>query len=491
MLFHSVQFMVFLCAALVAYWAVHKRRLPRLVVLFAASVVFYSAWMPLPLLLFAALAFVMWQAASGIRRAESDRGKKIWVSAAVTIFLITLGIFKYANLFYSTAIDLARLLGKDVAFHRLDWIFPLGISFGVFQAIHYVVDVYRGHITERYGYWKTLLYLLFFPHLIAGPIVRAPFLLARFDEVPSVTKEEGARAIYRIATGVAKKLLLADLLSVGIVDPVFASPTIYTSTEVAVAVVAYTFQIYYDFSAYSDIAIGAAALFGFKFPENFNKPYVARNLFEFWNRWHMTLSTWLRDYLYFPLGGSREGKWKTLRNVMIVMVLGGLWHGAGWRFAVWGFVHGCGLWIVRLWWWTTGYERREPGPFAKDRERTEQPTRWRLGPMLGPVLGVALTFTYVVLSRVFFRSPDVSHAVTVFRQLFEGTVGVVNVHTPVWVALFFSALLHWLPPQLYERSARAFVWLPAPARAVMLVVLIVGVRQIASFEARPYIYFQF
>ncbi len=250
--------MVFLSLTLGLYWAVSKHRLARLSVLFVASVVFYSAWMPLPLVLFAGLAFIMWQSAIGIRRAHTVAGKKIWVGIAVTLFLLTLSIFKYANLFYSTSVDLVRLLGVDATFHRLDWIFPLGISFGVFQAIHYVVDVYRGHITERYGFWKTLLYLLFFPHLIAGPIVRAPFLLARLDAEPLVSREQAARAIYRIATGIAKKLLLADLLSVGIVDPVFAAPGIYTSTEVLVAVVAYTFQIYYDFSGYSDIAIGTA-----------------------------------------------------------------------------------------------------------------------------------------------------------------------------------------------------------------------------------------
>jgi alginate O-acetyltransferase complex protein AlgI len=475
MLFHSVQFMVFLSLTLGLYWAVSQHRSARLVVLFIASVVFYSAWMPLPLVLFAGLAFIMWQTALGIRRAQSERAKKLWVGVSVTLFLITLSLFKYANLFYSTSVDIARLLGFEATFHRLDWIFPLGISFGVFQAIHYVVDVYRGHITERYGFWKTLLYLLFFPHLIAGPIVRAPFLLARFDETPVVSRDQAARAVYRIATGIAKKLLLADLLSVGIVDPVFASPGIYTSTEVLVAVVAYTFQIYYDFSAYSDIAIGTAALFGFEFPENFNKPYTARNLFEFWNRWHMTLSTWLRDYLYFPLGGSQRGRLITLRNVMIVMVLGGLWHGAGWRFALWGFVHGIGLWIVRCYWWATGHDRRETG----------EPK------LYGVILGVTATFAYVVLSRVFFRANDASHALIIFRQMAEGTVGVVNVPTAVWIALFFSAALHWLPRKAYETSARAFIWLPAPVRAVALVVLILSVKQIASFEARPYIYFQF
>ncbi len=189
----------------------------------------------------------------------------------------------------------------------------------------------------------------------------------------------------------------------------------------------------------------------------------------------MTLSTWLRDYLYFPLGGSQRGRLITLRNVMIVMVLGGLWHGAGWRFALWGFVHGVGLWIVRCYWWATGHDRREK----------REPKRY------GIVLGVLATFTYVVLSRIFFRANDVNHAITIFRQLFEGTVGVVNVPSAVWLALFFSAALHWMPRKAYETSARAFIWLPAPVRALALVVLVLSVKQIASFEARPYIYFQF
>ncbi len=475
MIFHSVQFMVFLAITLALYWSVSRLQPLRLGVLFVASVVFYSAWMPLPLLLFAAIAAIMRVASLGIRRAQTETGKKAWVGVAVTLFLVTLGVFKYANLFYSTAVDLMKLLSVELPFRKLDWLFPLGISFAVFQAIHYVVDVYRGHIQENYGYFRTLLYLLFFPHLIAGPIVRAPYLLARFDDPPSLTPQEGGAALFRIATGVAKKLLLADLLSVGIVDPVFTNPEHYTAAETAVGVVAYTFQIYYDFSAYSDIAIGAAALFGFRFPENFNKPYLARNLFEFWNRWHISLSTWLRDYLYFPLGGSQGSRWKTLRNLMIVMVLGGLWHGAGWRFAVWGLVHGIGLWIVRCYWWA----------FKRDRREREG------AGVIGIVLGIAATFSYVVMSRVFFRAADLDGAMAVFARLFTGGLGLANVSTLVWVSLALAAGLHWTPPRIYETATRVFFWLPAPARAVALTLLVLAIRRVASFETRPYIYFQF
>jgi len=255
----------------------------------------------------------------------------------------------------------------------------------------------------------------------------------------------------------------------------FANPVHYTSAETLVALVAYTFQIYYDFSAYSDIAIGAAALFGFRFPENFNKPYLAKTLFEFWNRWHMTLSTWLRDYLYFPLGGSKGSRWKTLRNLMIVMVLGGLWHGAGWRFAVWGLVHGLGLWAVRAYWWAFKLDRRDRIPSN----------------ILSAFAGIAFTFTFVVFSRVFFRANDVTHAVAVLARLGAKTFGVANVSNMVWIALAVAAILHWVPKRAYDLMARAFLWMPAPVRAVALTVLILAARQVASFETRPYIYFQF
>jgi alginate O-acetyltransferase complex protein AlgI len=475
MIFHSAQFMVFLCVSLALYWSAARVQPLRLAVLFLASVIFYSAWMPLPLLLFVAVAAVMRISVLGIRRSTSERGKKRWVAFAVTVFLLVLGLFKYENLFYATTVDLLALFGVELVYHKLNWLFPLGISFAAFQAIHYVVDVYRGHITEDYGYFRTLLYLLFFPHLIAGPIVRAPHLLARFGEVPTLTPEEGGRAILRIAVGVAKKLLLADLLSVGIVDPVFANPAHYTSAETLVAIVAYTFQIYYDFSAYSDIAIGAAALFGFHFPENFNKPYLSKNLFEFWNRWHMSLSTWLRDYLYFPLGGSKGPRWKTLRNLMIVMVLGGLWHGAGWRFAVWGFVHGIGLWIVRIYWWVLDLDRRQRMPSN----------------VLTAGVGILATFSFVVMSRVFFRATDVTHALTVFARFGERSFGVANVSSVVWIALVVAAALHAVPARAYDLMARTFLWMPAPARALVLTGLVIAIRQVASFETRPYIYFQF
>jgi alginate O-acetyltransferase complex protein AlgI len=237
-----------------------------------------------------------------------------------------------------------------------------------------------------------------------------------------------------------------------------------------VAAVAYTFQLYFDFSAYSDIAIGAAALFGFTLPENFKRPYLARNLFEFWNRWHVSLSTWLRDYLYIPLGGNRCSRERVLFNLMVVMVLGGLWHGADWRFALWGAVHGVGLVITRIWWWARGKPNYG---------------------LLGTASGWTVTFTVVVLTRVIFRAENVELAWVFYQQLLEFSGGLANVSGLVWAALAVAAASHLTPPRLWDLSADLFARMPAPVRAAMLVGIGLAVRQAATVEMRPYIYFQF
>jgi D-alanyl-lipoteichoic acid acyltransferase DltB (MBOAT superfamily) len=310
--------------------------------------------------------------------------------------------------------------------------------------------------------------------VVAGPIVRAKYLIGRFDQVPELTPEKGAAALFRMATGIAKKLLLADVISTGLVDRVFENPGLYTSAECAVATVAYTFQIYFDFSAYSDVAIGAATLFGFPLPENFNKPYHAQNLFQFWNRWHLSLSTWLRDYLYIPLGGNRGSNARTLRNLMIVMVLGGLWHGADWRFALWGGIHGVLLLLIRCYWWYVNpeAEKRKKGP-------------------AGVAIGILVTFVCVALTRIFFRAPDIQHAFAMFQQLALFTGGLANVSRLVWITLAGGIALYALPKSAFEAAVSTFTRAPVLVRAAALVALGLVAREIAGFEVQPYIYFQF
>lgn len=471
MLSHSLQYLVFVIVVFAQYWAVHRHYWPRMLVLLAASLFFYAAFTPFPLLIFLVGVTVDHLLVKGMARTGSDRTRKLLVVLSIVSNLGLLAGFKYLELLRRTALALLEPLGVSVRVEPFHLLLPVGLSFYVFQAISYTVDVYRGKASAEHSFVEHLLYMLFFPRVVSGPIVRASELMAHFREVPSLTPEAGGRALFRIAVGLVKKLIIADVLGSGIVDPVFGDPHAYTSAECAVAAVAYTLELYYDFSGYSDIAIGVAALFGFTFPENFARPYLAKNLFEFWNRWHMSLSSWLRDYLYIPLGGNRCSKPRVCFNLMMVMVLGGLWHGADWRFAVWGGVHGVALCAVRCWWWFRGKEK-EPG-------------------MVRVAFGMLATFTLVVLTRVVFRAPDMAHAGEFYARMLEGIPGLANVGPLVWSMMAVAIAAHAVPMKLYDVSANVFVRLPAPVRAVALVLLGLGIRHLSTMETRPYVYLQF
>jgi alginate O-acetyltransferase complex protein AlgI len=450
---------------------VAKHRVARLSVLLVASVVFYGAWDVRPLAIFVWYALVNTAFTKAFARTSSKRAHQALLAVTVVNHLAVLALYKYADLFLSTWGWLGEATGAWKAPPLLHLLLPVGLSFVAFQAISYAVDVYRGHVAPKYSFFEQLVFKLFFPQLVAGPIVRADALLERFEMEPWLTVEAGGRGLYRIAMGIGKKLLVADVLAVGLVDPVFANPHAYTSAECAVAVFAYTFQIYFDFSAYSDIAIGCAALFGFQLPENFNKPYRATSLFEFWNRWHISFSTWLRDYFYIPIGGNRGSKAQVLRNLFVVMALGGLWHGADWKFLLWGAIHGLLLVVWRIWWWVAG-----------------KPAK---GAVLRPVLGFAVTLFCVVFARVFFRAADMAHASAMFEQLVRFTPGLANVSLLVWATLAAAVASHYVPDGFWNRTAEWFVWMPAPARAVLLIGLGLLIKRVASIEAQPYIYFQF
>ncbi|MBU8895560.1 MBOAT family protein [Corallococcus sp. M34] len=471
MLSHSLQYLAFVIAVFAAYWAVHRHYAARMFVLLAASVYFYAVFTPFPLLIFLAGVTVDHLLVKGMARTDSPGTRKLFVVLSIVSNLGLLAGFKYLELLRKTAVSLLAPWHIDVRAEPFHLLLPVGLSFYVFQAISYTVDVYRGKASAEHSFFEHLLYMLFFPRVVSGPIVRASELMAHFREEPTLSPDDGARALFRVAVGLVKKLIIADVLGSGIVDPVFGSPHAYSSAECAVAAVAYTLELYYDFSGYSDIAMGVAALFGFRFPENFARPYLAKNLFEFWNRWHMSLSSWLRDYLYIPLGGNRRSKPRVCFNLMMVMVLGGLWHGADWRFAVWGGVHGVALCAVRCWWWFRG-KTSEPGPVRV-------------------ALGMLATFTLVVLTRVVFRAPDMTHAAEFYARMLAGVPGLANVAPLVWGMIAVAVAAHALPLKLYELSAELFVRMPVPVRAVALVLLGLGIRHLSTMETRPYVYLQF
>jgi D-alanyl-lipoteichoic acid acyltransferase DltB (MBOAT superfamily) len=468
---HSLQYLAFVVAVFALYWAVHRQYWPRMGVLLVASLCFYAAFTPFPILIFLVGVTVDHLCVKGMARAQSQGTRKALVTLSIVSNLGLLAGFKYLELLRQTALSLLAPLGITVRPEPFNLLLPVGLSFFVFQAISYTVDVYRGKASAEHSFLEHLLYMLFFPRVVSGPIVRASELMAHFRATPSLTPEQGGHALFRIAVGLVKKLVIADVLGAGIVDPVFGAPEKYASAECIVAAVAYTFELYYDFSGYSDIALGVAALFGFKFPENFNRPYLAKNIAEFWNRWHLSLSTWLRDYLYRPLGGNRVSKPRVLFNLMTVMVLGGLWHGADWRFAVWGAVHGVALCGLRCWEWAVG--------------KPESPGIPRVA------LGMLATFTLVVLTRVVFRAPDMTHANEFYARMLAGVPGIANVSPLVWGMLAAAVLFHVVPLKLYTVSSELFVRMPVPVRAVALVLLGLGIRHLSAVETRPYVYLQF
>ncbi len=332
------------------------RPLGRVIILFVASSLFYHAWaaaMPGPyrylLALLLGTIVLDYYLGIWIERTEDPWRRKALLIVSLCSNLGILVVFKYTDFFTQDVLGplglKISLLGFDVP--RLDLILPAGISFHTFQSLSYTIDVYRRQLKATHSVVQFATFVLFFPQLVAGPIVRAQDLLPQLEQLPALDLERATAGLFRILVGLFKKIALADTLALAIVDRVFEAPERYSSLEVAAGVAGYALQIYLDFSAYSDIAIGSALVLGFTLPENFRTPYRSSNLQEFWRRWHISLSTWLRDYLYIGLGGSRGAPWRTYVNLILTMLLGGLWHGASWTFIVWGGLHGFGLAVTR------------------------------------------------------------------------------------------------------------------------------------------------
>src|SRR3954454_376793 len=339
MVFPSIEFAVFFPPVLALSWALMPRPALWKPFVLLASYVFYAAANPKFCLLLAGVTLANQAGATLVTRTTSDRARNWIVGATVAVDLGALGIFKYYGFF---AQDIDRVLssvGLGLGLPLITIALPVGLSFFTFQAISYIVDVRRG-LCERASTIDVALYLSFFPHLVAGPIVRAREFLPQLASPRDPGQVQIGTGVFLIGLGLVKKVVIADFLARHVVDPTFAVPEAYGAPDMWLAIYCYAAQIYCDFSGYTDIAIGLALLMGYVFPRNFHSPYRASSFRDFWRRWHMTLSRYLRDFLYIPLGGNRGGKWKTARNLMITMLLGGLWHGAAWGFVLWGFLHG-------------------------------------------------------------------------------------------------------------------------------------------------------
>ena len=511
MLFPTVRFALFLAFVLPIAWSLAPRpgrptatawRWKLFLVL--ASYVFYGAWdwRFVPLLMISTVGNEI--AAKGIHLARDRRARDRWLTGALVGNLGLLAWWKYAGFLTGSADGLLRLLGFEFGLPYPELVLPVGISFFTFQAISYVVDVHRRTIRPT-TLLDVAVYLAFFPQLVAGPIVRANEFLPQLATGPDPRGIPIGRALRLIGIGLMLKVVVANHLATELVDPLFATPGQYGAGQTLLGIYAYAVQIYADFAGYTSIAIGVALLLGFEFPRNFDRPYAARSLQEFWRRWHMTLSRWLRDYLYIPLGGNAKGQRRTERNLLITMLLGGLWHGAAWTFVVWGGLHGLGLVVERRRQASVAASQATGGTGATGatsavddshtrRQRTDGaahlvPPASGVRP-LHPVTAWAVTFHVVCLAWVFFRAPSFGVALTVLAGLGGGASTVpLSPTVPLLVAAVL--LVQHVPDGPRTRLAAAWDALPVPVHVVTLAMILVALDVFGPDGVTPFIYFQF
>ena len=467
MLFPTLAFGIFFLFVYFTAWSLDRENGRRKIFLLLASWFFYAQWDWRFVGLLIASAILNWGVAALIASSDSPRRRKWLVGLGVALNLTILGVFKYYGFFVEQAIELLNQFGWERDAPLLQIVLPIGISFFTFQGISYVVDVHRGKTPPARSLVDVMLLMSFFPHLVAGPIVRASDLLPQFDRVPRLTREMAALGLLLIAWGLFKKTVIASELAVRLVDPVFFDPSAYGALDIAAATYGYAVQIYCDFSAYSDMAIGLAALLGYSFPRNFDQPYRAGSLQQFWRRWHISRSSWLRDYLYVPLGGGRKGLVSSCINIMITMLLGGLWHGAAWTFIAWGALHGAVQAVERVW--------------RHFREGKAALPHW---------LGVIVTFHIVCLGWILFRAESFDLAMQMLQGLTR--MAPMMVLTPFLLALIVGGIaMHWLPPRAVEGLAVRVREAPAITMGVLIGIMILLVEAMRPEGVAPFIYFQF
>ncbi len=473
MIFNSLAFFIFLFVVLTVYYGLAHRA--QNVLLLIASYFFYGwwDWRFCSLLLISTLVdFVV-----GLQIEKAPQRKKRLLVVSMVTNLGLLGVFKYFNFFIDTAAVALESIGLEAHLPVLRIILPVGISFYTFQTMSYTIDVYRGHLRAARNLADFALYVAFFPQLVAGPIERATHLLPQFQAPRTVTRPMVESGCHLILIGLFRKVVIADNVA-PLVNAVFSGPQSATWIQLATGTLLFAVQIYCDFAGYSDIARGTSRLFGFELMVNFAQPYFSKNISEFWRRWHISLSSWLRDYLYIPLGGNRMGPWATYRNLFLTMLLGGLWHGARWNFVIWGGLHGLYLAFHKLW---LGWRRRKPDVEAMSHFSAST------------VMSMAVTFLLVNLAWIFFRAPTLGAAWDILRGLATFRGGLVSVpYALLGQLLFYGLLLQAIDYPVYRRNHQeAILTWPWPMRGLTYAAMFFMMFLLRSQNDIPFIYFQF
>ena len=469
MLFPTITFAVFLVLVLAVHTVLLDRPTAWKAAMVMASAVFYGWWDWRFLSLIWISTLVDFTAGRAIHASEDPGRRRWWLVASLGTNLGMLAVFKYAGFFVDSFVDLLDGLGMDVSAGPLRIILPVGISFYTFQTMSYTIDIHRRVLEPTDRLLDFALFVGFFPQLVAGPIVRARDFLGQLATDDRGPLETG-RAGRLILGGLFKKIVLADTLGAELVDGVFANPGGATGLETLLAVYGYALQIYGDFSGYSDIAIGVALLLGFRFPANFDQPYRALSLQDFWRRWHISLSSWLRDYLYIGLGGNRGGRARTARNLMATMLLGGLWHGAGWTFVLWGAIHGVGLVA----------ERFIPGLGPEPN-----------GSRAGRLARGLLVFHVVCTAWVFFRAVDLSRALDVFAALGGSWTSAPSVDRGILALLAVGVITQLWPSGRFDAWWDLAARLPLIVQAAGLAAAFVTLDALGPDGVAPFLYFAF
>ncbi|MBK8805211.1 MAG: MBOAT family protein [Bacteroidales bacterium] len=489
MIFTGSYFWFFYAFVLIVYSFIYKRHFTRSAFLFAVSLFFYykSSGLFFFILIFSTL--VDYSIGLAIYNSKSQNRKKILIFLSVFVNLALLGYYKYSyffteqiNILLGTdfrVVDHFAILGNQLFnanFSIDEIILPVGISFYTFQTISYSIDVYRGRLKPVKNIIDFGFYVSYFPQLVAGPIVRAAEFIPQIYEKYRLTKEDFGIAIFYIINGLIKKMVISDYISLNFVDRVFDNPGTYTGFENLVAVYGYALQIYCDFSGYTDIAIGVSLLLGFSLPLNFNSPYKADSITDFWRRWHISLSSWLKDYLYISLGGNKKGKFRQYINLLLTMLLGGLWHGANIRFVIWGALHGVGLAFHKLWMYYV--------PLAKNTSKAYR------------IVSIIITFHFVCFAWIFFRAKDMDNINIMLLKIFgdfdiQLVAKIITSYWKIFLILFVGYLIHWLPSSIKSYYKTTFIKTPVWIKIIFVVITVLIVYQSKSADVQPFIYFQF